>query len=581
MTDVGQAAIRAPAALDARAAMAAAPADDLERWLLATPDLASAGQPVPSSGLARPFSDDPARFEPEPLHRTDAGNGEHFARLYADQVRYDHRRNAWLLWSDHWWRVDDRGVARRLAKEAARDRYQQAVGIEDLGDRATEAKFAVASENRQRIDAMLLAARSEPPIADAGRDWNSEPWLFWVANGVVDLRTGKLRPGEPRDRITFHSSIGFEPDARCPRWEQFLDEVFGGDLELIRFIARAVGYSLTGDTREQCLFTCHGSGSNGKSTFLKVLRDLAGDYGANTPFSTFELHSRSAIPNDVAALAERRLVTASETAEGTRLNEARMKALTGGDEITARFLHGEFFSFRPAAKFWLAVNHKPRVNDDSYGFWRRVRLIPFLRRFTDDGDQGLPVQLEGELPGILAWAVRGALAWQAEGLRPPVAVASATETYRVESDPLADFLEACCVEGPGLEVAAAVAFRAYQSWADDQGMSPRERLTSTAFGTRLVDRYAKRKTKTGRVYLGVGLLAARTGPPGTPPVTGSVTGWEHEPAESEVSSLVEPLTREDLVSGVTTRHPSPADASELAVEDDYPRSADAHGIEDE
>jgi len=543
----------------------------------------------------RPRSDDPALVDGlrgpgnEPpsaapagtaaFNRTDAGNGEHFARLYGERIRFDHRRGRWLLWAGQWWREDDHGAVRRLAKEAARVRYQAAPEIDDLRGRASEARFAIASENRQRLEAMLMAARSEPPIADAGNQWNADPWLLGVANGVVDLRTGALRPGETGDRITYHSAIAFDPDAVCPRWERFLDEIFEGDQALVGFIERAVGYSLAGDTREQCLFTCHGSGSNGKSTFLKVLRDLAGDYGANTPFSTFELHSRSAIPNDLAALAGRRLVTASETAEGTRLNEARLKALTGGDEITARFLHGEFFSFVPVAKFWLAVNHKPRVSDDSHGFWRRVRLIPFLRRFTEDGDQDLPTKLEAELPGILAWAVRGALAWQAEGLRPPAAVTLATATYRDESDPLADFLATCTVEGPAYAVAAAVAFRAYGTWADDQGMGTRERLTSTAFGTRLAERYEKRRTKTGRVYVGIGLLSDRLGAAGTGAVTGWVTGSEHGDTESGLSPVSEPPSREDLDSGVTTHHPSPGAADNGAVEDDYPRSAWQSGTE--
>ncbi len=537
--------------------------------------------PVPIDGHGAPRGDplSAAPNEPAAFNRTDAGNGEHFARLYGERIRFDHRRGRWLLWAGHWWREDDRGAVRRLAKDAARVRYQAAPEIDDLRGRAIEARFAIASENRQRIEAMLMAARSEPPIADAGNEWNADPWLLGVANGVVDLRTGALRPGEPGDRITFHSAVAFDPDAGCPRWEQFLDEIFEGDQALVGFIARAVGYSLTGAAREQCLFTCHGSGSNGKSTFLTVLRDLAGDYAANTPFSTFELHSRSAIPNDLAALAGRRLVTASETAEGTRLNEARLKALTGGDEITARFLHGEFFSFAPVAKFWLAVNHKPRVNDDSYGFWRRVRLIPFLRRFTDDGDQDLGTKLEAELPGILAWAVRGALAWQAEGLQPPAAVTLATATYRDESDPLADFLATCTIEGPAHEVAAAMAFRAYGSWADEQGMTTRERLTSTAFGTRLAERYEKRKTKTGRIYVGIGLLSDRLGAAGTGPVTGWVTGSEHGDTESGLSPASDPPSREDLDSDVTTHHPSPGTADDVAVEDDYPRSAWQSGTE--
>ncbi len=440
-----------------------------------------------------------------PFHRTDAGNGEHFARLYGDRIRYDHRRGRWLVWNGNWWRDDDRGEVRRLAKEAARDRYLSGAGIADLDERRAEARFAIASENRNRLEAMLTAARSESPIADAGDRWDADPLLMGVANGVVDLRTGGLRPGVPGDRITLHNDVAFDRDARCPRWERFLDEILEGDASLIDYVRRAVGYSLTGDTSAQCVFTCWGAGSNGKSVFLATVRAIAGGYATNTPFATFEQMSRSGIPNDLAALAGRRIVTASEVNEGTRLNEARLKALTGGDPITARFLHGEFFTFQPVLKLWLAVNHKPVVKDDSHGFWRRVRLIPFTRRFSSDADPGLIHQLRAESPGILAWAVQGAIDWQRDGLEAPDPVTAATEIYRAESDPLGDFLDDCTVSAPGVEAAAGSLYSAYRSWAAEASLREREVLTSTAFGGRLSGRYQKVKRKRGWVYLGVGL----------------------------------------------------------------------------
>ncbi|HSW42622.1 MAG TPA: phage/plasmid primase, P4 family [Patescibacteria group bacterium] len=437
--------------------------------------------------------------------RTDAGNGEYFARLYGDRLRFDHRRGRWLVWADHWWRGDDTRQVRRLAKEAARARYQGATAISDLRERTDEARFAIATESRQRLDAMLIGAQSEPPVADAGDRWDGDPWLLGVGNGVLDLRTGLLRPGSPADRITLHTDVPYARDATCPRWELFLDEVFAGDEELVDYIGRAVGYSLTGQTTEQCVFLGFGSGANGKSVFLTVLRALAGEYATNTPFSTFELNARASIPNDLAALAGRRLVTASETNEGARLNESRLKALTGGDAITARFLHGEFFTFEPVAKFWLAVNHKPAVSDDSYGFWRRVRLVPFTRQFTYDADPTLAGTLLGELPGILAWALRGALAWQDRGLEPPASVSAATETYRAESDPLGDYVGACCVTGEALDVGATEAYRAYRAWAANEGFAERETLTATKFGRRMKERFSSAHRKSGNVYLGVGL----------------------------------------------------------------------------
>lgn len=439
------------------------------------------------------------------FRRTDAGNGEYFARLYGERVRYDHRRRRWLLWAGDWWRPDDAGAVRRMAKDAARGRYQGAVAISDLDERASEARFAIGSENRQRMDAMLRAAESEPPIADNGQHWDENPWLLGVANGVVDLRSGELRPGAPEDGITQHSRIAFNPHASCPRWEQFLDEIFCSDRELIDYIARAVGYSLSGNVSEQCVFLCHGGGANGKGVFLNTLAAAAGDYAFNAPFATFEQKDRASIPNDLAALSGRRLVTASETNEGTRLNESRMKALTGGDPITARFLHAEFFTFQPVGKFWLAANHKPRVTDDSFGFWRRVRLIPFLRQFKEDADLGLGDALRGELPGILAWAVRGAHAWQERGLVPPPAVAFATNAYQAESDPLRDFLDARCLEEDGFMVGGAEAYRAYKAWAADEGLAPKEILTNRTFGERMAERFHRQATNRGRIYQGVGL----------------------------------------------------------------------------
>lgn len=504
--------------------------------------------------------------------RTDAGNGEYFARLYGDRVRYDHRRGRWLVWADHWWRDDDTRAVRRFAKDAARARYGNATAISSLRERGEEARFAIGSENRQRLDAMLLAAQSESPIADPGDRWDADPYLLGVANGVVDLRTGSLRPGAPDDRITLHTGVPFTPGAGCPRWERFLEEVFAADDELIAYVARAVGYSLTGDTSEQSLFTCYGTGSNGKSVLLNTIRTIAGSYAANTPFSTFELRSRASIPNDLAALAGKRLVSASETAEDTRLNESRLKAITGGDPITARFLHGEFFTYHPVAKFWLAVNHKPRVVDDSYGFWRRMQLIPFVRQFSSDADPHLADKLLSEAAGILAWAARGALEWQRGGLRPPATVTAATETYRAESDPLGEFVERECVVGEGYVVGASDAHRAYRSWAAEAGLGDREMLTATQFGTRMKARFGGAHRKNGNVYTGVGLLSGRPDPPEVGPVKGWVKGFERETPESNVLPSVDHHTRGNTEEGFTSLHPSPPGPS--AKEADRPS---AHG----
>jgi putative DNA primase/helicase len=315
-----------------------------------------------------------------------------------------------------------------------------------------------------------------------------------------------------------------------------------------------VGYSITGITTEQCLFLCWGKGSNGKSVMLTILRALAGVYAYNAPFSLFEIQGRGAIPNDVAALVGRRLVTSSETNEGTRLNEARLKALTGCDPMTARFLHGEFFTFEPMAKYWLAVNHKPKVDDESHGFWRRIRLVPFLRRFDlgKDADDALVATLLAELPGIVAWAVRGALEWQAHGLAAPAAVMRATETYRMESDPLAQFIDERCVVGRAYSAKATQAFKTYKAWAIEQGMNDRDMLGSTAFGTKMSAKFEKRHTNKGNIYDGIGLLSDLSD---EAEVKGSVKGSESSDDECAVFAMEETLTQENPEIAFTTLHP--------------------------
>lgn len=449
--------------------------------------------------------------------RTDAGNGELFAFLHGDAVKFDHRRDRYLVWAGQWWAEDITEIVTQMAKDAARWRYRAAEHIDDAEKKHAEAKWAIASESRGRIEATLAQARSEPPIANAGNGWDANGDLLGAANGVVETRTGTFRQGKQADMITMNTGIPYTQGAQCPRWLRFLDEVFADDTELIDFVWRSIGYSLTGDISEQCLFVCHGSGANGKSVFLAILRALLGNYAYNAPFTTFEMTSRASIPNDLAALADKRLVTAAETSENTRLNEARLKALTGGDPITARFLYHEAFTFEPVCKIWLAVNHLPRVQDDSVGFWRRVRLIPFTQHFEDPekatgtvrhkADKGVLKALRGELPGILAWAIAGCLEWQRRGLNPPAAVKVATAAYQADEDPLAQFLVDTCVVAESCWVASGKLYEAYRHWADEQGLSEKERKTANAFGRAMSERFeaVRRGIKGERGYRGVGL----------------------------------------------------------------------------
>jgi len=466
-------------------------------------------QPQPPGGVP------PGRNGNTPFPLSDMGNAEFFAAQHADTIRYDHRRDRWLVWHNHSWRADDTAMILRAAKATARRRYEDAWDLEDDDDRKAAAKHAFQLEARAKVDAMLALAKSEIPIADAGGSWDIDPWLMGFKNGVLDLRTSVFRNGRPEDRITMRAGVAYDPLAECPRWHQFLAEIFNDDIDLVDFVWRALGYSLTGDTREQVVFILYGDGSNGKSRFLGATREALGDYAHNAPFSTFEtgIGARAAIPNDVAALVGRRLVTSSETGVNSRMNEARMKALTGGDRMTARFLHGEFFEFQPVSKFWLGVNHRPRVYDDSYGFWRRVRLIPFDQTFKGDtDDKNLENKLRRELPGIMAWMVQGCLTWQREGLESPAGVTVATEEYRESTNPISEFVDECVVREEGAVVQASAAWNAYKEWCEREQVTKREEISRTRFGLLFSRQFGKSvkehagKYRNTKVYRGVRLI---------------------------------------------------------------------------
>jgi putative DNA primase/helicase len=461
-------------------------------------------------------SSTPRLTEVQRFNRTDSGNAELFAALFGRKVRYDHTARRWFIWRGNWWTTDDASEVAVLVKFLARWRKAAASTIEDPDKRTDEFKWARRSEFRGAIDATIKLAQSEPPIADDGKGWDLDPMLFGVANGVVDLKTGQLRPGKQSDRITQHSNVVFDQEAQCRRFERFLTEIFAGNRELIEYVQKSVGYCLTGITTEQILFLCHGRGANGKSTFLDILRFVFGDYGYNLPFSAFEVKNKSQIPNEIAALTGKRFVSAIETDESTQLNESRIKALTGSDPITARFLYREFFTFNPTGKFWLAFNNCPSVTDDSPGFWRRIRLIPFVQEFSEDKrDPNLMEKLKAEAPGILNWAIQGALKWQAEGVNPPQIVIEQSQRYREESDPLAEFLEECCELAQTAQVTAKEIWSAYLWWAK----SNNERSVDRKVFSRRMRSHGFKCSRLGhdRTYTWLGIRLKRVNWPPTNP----------------------------------------------------------------
>lgn len=439
---------------------------------------------------------------------TDASHAERFSEAYGLDLRFDHRRDRWLYYDEPRWRPDIDGAVIRKAIEFARLRQREVLMITDKQTRETALKYFIGAESKTALDRAISLARCMPPIADSGDQWDMDPMLMGAPNCIVDLKTGYKRDGDPADRITMSIACEYDPHAEAPRWRRFILEIFNDDHELATWVQKFVGYAITGLTHEQILAFFYGRGSNGKGTMMNTLAYVLGDYAYNMPFSTVEMRQRSAIPNDVAALDKRRWVTASETNDGTRLNEARIKALTGCDPITARFLHGEWFTFQPVAKFVLAVNHKPSVQDESYGFWRRMRLVPFKRQFSGaEKDPTLESHFKTvEASGIFRWAVEGCLLWQKEGLGLPGAIAEATRDYQTDSDPLNEFMSACIEDDPGNKVAASAVQAHYAKWADSQALPKGERLNTKALGQKLADKVNRRHTKTGWIYEDIRLI---------------------------------------------------------------------------
>jgi putative DNA primase/helicase len=437
--------------------------------------------------------------------KSDQLNAEFLVLLHGTDLHFCHPWKRWLVWDGQRWQVDATAEVMRHAKATLSSLLGATEFVDDKQELSSWLRHIQSSFSTGRLKGMVELAASEKGIPVLPDKLDCEPWALNCRNGVVDLCTGELRAHARGDLFTKVVPVAYDPDATCPRWEKFLQEIFKQDQALITFIQRAVGYSLTGDTRERALFICWGTGRNGKSTFLEIVAELLGDYAMRTPTRTLmEKRNPDQIPNDVAALKGMRFVHASESGEGQRLDEEFIKDVTGRDTLSARFLHGEWFNFKPVGKLWLRTNHKPVIRGTDPAIWDRPRLIPFVERFEGREDKGLPAALRTELPGILAWAVQGCLSWQINGLVTPAAVQQATDTYRKDMDVIGDFLADCCTLAPYASVTSKNLTAAYRHWCDQNN---EHQINSTAFGRRLLERGCQsgQGTHGVRLWRGIGL----------------------------------------------------------------------------
>jgi putative DNA primase/helicase len=479
---------------------------------------------------------------------TEMGNGERLVAWYRHSIRYWHDKKAWLIWDTQRWAEDRVGQIELLARDTARLIYAEAAMERDDDRRKSLAGWAYASQSRRRIREMIEFAEAEVPVRV--EDLDRQPFLFNTPKGTLDLRTGQRSPHDPKDLLTKISQVASDPRAGCPRWLAFLRTAMAGDEEMIGYLQRVIGYAATASIREQVAFILWGGGANGKSTFLEVVKAALGDYAVSTKGATIMAGARpesGGSPDpQIIALVGSRMVIAVETDEFGKLDEGRVKSLTGGDTITARDLHSKPISFQPTFKLFLATNHKPRIRGTDNGIWRRIHLIPWTVAVPpEEQDKDLKENLLEELPGILAWIVAGAVAWHRDGLMPPQKVKAATDDYRAEMDTLAAYFAERCQLGPAYRSGASELYKDYRDWADQGGDHP---MSQVLFGQRLgenPDLSRVRDGSSGRmVWIGIGLRSA-TPPPGpvvaqaTPIGTVALSPASSDRSTTEVDRLAE------------------------------------------
>lgn len=423
--------------------------------------------------------------DPSELHLTDLGNAQRLVRQQGHRMRFVNGRG-WFVWNESHWGLDRTGEAMRATKTVVRQMHEEAAKVDDDRDRQALARWALQSESTQRLRAMVQLAETEAEVSVAPDELDRDPWLLNVTNGTIDLRTGTLRPHDPVDMMTRVAPVDYVPEAQAPTWMAFLDRVMGGDQELVSYLQRCVGYSLTGMTTEQVLLFLWGLGANGKSTFVNAILDMMGPYAKQADPQLLLARNGDVHPTNMADLAGSRMVVCSEVDEGRPLAEVVVKQLTGGDRVKARFLYADFFEYQPTHTLWMAANHRPVVKGTDYAIWRRIKLVPFNVTIPEhERDGNLPEKLRAELPGILAWAVQGCLEWQQRGLDDPATVRKASAQYKADMDLLGQFLEECCEVGAERGADAKDVYRRYVEWCSANGLTP---MAKQSFGRRMGER---------------------------------------------------------------------------------------------
>ncbi|HEX4000196.1 MAG TPA: phage/plasmid primase, P4 family [Pirellulales bacterium] len=417
--------------------------------------------------------------------RNDLANAKRFvAWLEARHgliVRYCDSWRRWLIFDGRRWATDEVRAIESLAKQYSVSLWEayRRLDHKAIDDKALREvrSFIRATNGATGIANFLALARSEPSVAIRAEELDADSWLFNCENGTLNLRTGELRPHRREDYITQLCPVPYDPGATCPRFDQFLQEIFAASEALIAFVQRLCGYFLTGSVREQKLPIWHGLGGNGKSILMELLLFIFGSYGLKAPAKLL-MAGRDRHPTEIAALFRKRAAFCSETDENGRLDEAIVKSLTGGDRITARRLYQDFTEFDPTHKLVLVTNHRPAIRGSDNAIWRRIQLVPFNVTIEEARqNKDLSKELVQEAPGVLAWLVRGCLEWQRKGLNAPPEARQATDAYKADENILGGFIDECCTVSVDEEAGASELLSAYRDLEGNPAMTPKQFAT--------------------------------------------------------------------------------------------------------
>jgi P4 family phage/plasmid primase-like protien len=442
---------------------------------------------------------------------TDTGNAKRLVTIFGEDIRYCHDRGEWMFWNGRRWLWDDTGEIVRKAKETAASIYSDASKCTNMADMDKASRWAKQSLNASGLRNMVTLAQSDLSVATTTSRLDRNLLVLNVSNGTIDLESMSFRTHAREDLITKMAHIAYEPRTGCPTWLAFLNKIFGGDQELISWLQKVVGYTLTGSIEEQMVFFLIGDGCNGKSTFLNVLKKMMGDYAVHTNPDSFMVNkfsSAGAARSDLMRLYGARMVVGSEGEEGQRLAESFLKRATGGEEISGRGLYQKHEKeFESTFKFFFGSNHKPKISGTDYGIWRRIKVIPFSVCIPEnERDPKLMSKLSMETSGILNWAYEGCARWQEEGLSDlPAAVAEASKEYQGESDVIGRFLEERC--GYGGRVGSSELYQAYSDWSQANG---EDRKTTAQLSQYLMrGKFTKVRSKSGFMWTGLQMLDER------------------------------------------------------------------------